>query len=227
MESSPLPIIEITDVALALPGSPRRYGTNRLTVAPGDVIAIVADAPIDGRYLLRILATLVQPDRGMYRFRGDIVNPGDYRQCLAVKRQIGYVAADAAMISNRTIRENLLLSRFYYENDLAMDLDQTAASLCEDAGLFRKLNERPSELNDSELLKAITIREMGKSPAVMLVDRPENFLEIVEDHGIFSHLKKMVQSGTAVVFFSHNSQMTDLSNRRLTLVDGEIRVASV
>jgi ABC-type lipoprotein export system ATPase subunit len=190
------------------------------------VIAIVADAPVGGRYMLRILATLAQPDRGMYRFRGDIVNPGDYRQCLAVKRQIGYVAADAAMISNRTIRENLLLARFYHENDLAIDIDQTTASLCEDAGLFRKLNQRPSALNDSELLKAIIIREMGKSPAVMLVDRPENFLEIVEDDGIFSHLKKMVQSGVAVVFFSHNSKMTELSNRRLTLVDGEIRIAS-
>jgi ABC-type lipoprotein export system ATPase subunit len=227
MESTPSPIIEITDVALALPDSPRRYGTSRMTVAPGDVIAIVADAPIDGRYMLRILATLEQPERGIYRFRRDIVNPGDYRQCLAVKRQIGYVAADAAMISNRTIRENLLLARFYYENNLAIDIDQTTVSLCEDAGLFRKLNQRPSALNDSELLKAIIIREIGKSPAVMLVDRPENFLEIVEDDGIFSHLKKMVQSGAAVVFFSHNSKMTDLSNRRLTLVDGEIRIESV
>ena len=180
MESTPLPIIDITDLALAPPDSPRRYGTNRLTVARGDVIAIVADAPIDGRHMLRILATLVQPDRGIYRFNGDIVNLKDYRQGLSIKRQIGYVAADAAMISNRTLRENLLLSRFYYENDLSIEIDLTVASLCEDSGLSRKLNQRPSVLSDSELLKAITIREMGKSPAVMLVDRPEKFLEIVE-----------------------------------------------
>jgi ABC-type lipoprotein export system ATPase subunit len=227
MESTPFPIIEIADLALAPPDSSKPYGTNRLTVTQGDVIAIVADAPIDGRYLLRILATLAQPARGIYRFKGESVNPKDYRRCLAIKRQIGYVAVDAAMISNRTLRENLLLARFYYENDLTIDIDQTAAWLCEDAGLFRKLNQRPSVLSDSELLKAITIREMVKSPAVMLVDRPENFLEIVEDNGIFSHLKRMVQSGTAVVFFSHNRKMIDLSNRRMTMVGGEIRTQSV
>lgn len=226
MESTPFPIIEISDLALAPPDASRRFSTNRLAVAHGDVIAIVSDAPIDGRYMLRILATLAQPARGVYRFHGKIVSPRDYRQCLAVKRQIGYVAADAAMISNRTLRENLLLGRFYYENDLSIDIDQTAAALCEDAGLTRKLNQRPSVLSDSELLKAITIREMVKSPAVMLVDRPENFLETVEDDGIVGHLKRMVASGTAVVFFSHSSKMTDLSKRRLTLVEGEIRTQS-
>jgi hypothetical protein len=40
-------------------------------------------------------------------------------------------------------------------------------------------------LNDGELLTAIAIREMGKAPAVMLVDRPENFLEIAEADGDF------------------------------------------
>jgi hypothetical protein len=67
---------------------------------------------------------------GTYRFNGEMVNLKDYRQCLAVKRQIGYVAADAAMISNRTIRENLLLTRFYYENDLTIDIDQKTEALC-------------------------------------------------------------------------------------------------
>jgi ABC-type lipoprotein export system ATPase subunit len=68
------------------------------------------------------------------------------------------------MISNRTIRENLLLSRFYYENDLSIDMDETMALLCRDAGLSDDLERRPSELNDSELMKTIAIREMGKRP---------------------------------------------------------------
>lgn len=223
MKSTPSPIIEITDLALALPGTPRHYGSHRLAVAQGDVIAIVTDPPIDGRHLLRILATLERPDGGEYRFNGKMVDLKDDRQCLAIKRQIGYVATDAVMISNRTIRENLLLTRFYYENDLTIDIDKTVGSLCRGAGLSQKLNRRPAVLSDRELLKAITIREMSKAPAVMLIDRPENFMEITENDGIFNHLKDMVRSGMAVVFVSHNSKMTGLANRQLTLADGEIR----
>jgi ABC-type lipoprotein export system ATPase subunit len=227
MESTPSPIIDIRDLTTSPPGTPRQYAVNRLAVTEGDVIAIVCDSPVDGRHLLRILATLAQPDRGTYRFNGELVNLKDYRPCLAVKRQIGYVAADAAMISNRTLWENLLLSRFYYENDLTIDIDEKTGALCRDAGLFHKLHERPSSLSDGELLKAIMIREMRKAPAVMLVDRPENFLQIEEADGIFNHLKNMVQSGTSVVFFSHNNKMTGIANRQLSMADGKISTRSV
>ena len=227
MESTPTPIIDITNLALAPPGMPGHDDSHRLAVAHGDVIAMNADSPTDGRQLLRILATLEQPKRGEYRFNGKLVDLTDYRKCLAVKRQIGYVAPDAAMISNRTLRENLLLARFYAENNLTIDIDKTMDSLCRGTSLSQKLNWRPSVLSDGELLKAIAIREMGKAPAVMLIDRPENFMEISEDDSIFNHLKNMVRSGIAVVFVSHNTKMNSLANRQLTVAGGEIRTTSV
>lgn len=227
MKSTPSPIIEITDLVMAATGTSISYVTDRLTVMCGDVIAIDTDAPADGRHLLRILATLERPEGGQYRFQGMPVDLKNYRQCLPIKRRVGYVAADAAMISNRTIRENLLLTRYYYENDMAIDIDETMQALCTDAGMSKTLDWRPSELNDAELLKAITIREMGKDPALIVVDRPENFIEITEIDGIFNHLKNMVQLGTSVVFLSQNRNMTDLANRKLILSDGMIRTTSV
>ncbi len=227
MKSTPIPIIDITDLELMSPGMPGHDDAHRLAVAHGDVIAVFTDSPADGRHLLRILATLEQPERGQYRFNGKPVDLKDYRQCLAVKRQIGYVAPDAAMISNRTLRENLLLTRFYSENDLTIDIDETVGSLCRGAGLSQMLNRRPSVLSGRELLKAIAIREMGKAPAVMLIDRPENFMECSEGDSIFNHLKNMVRSGTAVVFVSHNAKVNGLANRQLTVIGGEIRTAPV
>ncbi|HSO17916.1 MAG TPA: ATP-binding cassette domain-containing protein [Desulfosarcina sp.] len=213
------------DLAAVLPGSSIRCRLDGLAIGRGDIVALDFEAPADGRFLMRILATLAAPLSGQYRFDGESVALDDYRQCLSVKRRVGYVAADAAMISNRTVRENLLLSRFYHENDLSIDLDETMAALCADAGLSGKLHWRPSELSDGELLKAIAIRELGKSPAVMLVDRPENFMAASEDDGLFHHIKNVVQSGTAVVFQSHSRRVTEIAGRRLTLADGVIREA--
>lgn len=227
MESTPTPIIDITDLKLASPGMSMHFNSHRLTVAHGDVTAVFTGSPADGQHLLRILATLERPERGEYCFNGKMVDLKDYRQCLAVKRQIGYVAPDAAMLSNQTLRENLLLSEFYSKNDLSIDMDETLDSLCKGAGLSRLLSRRPSVLSDRELLKAIAIREMCKAPAVMLIDRPENFMEISEKDGIFNHLKNMVGSGTAVVFVSHKSEMNGFANRRLTVAGGEMRTTSV
>jgi ABC-type lipoprotein export system ATPase subunit len=227
METTAAPIVEFTDLVVATPGTARQYGTNRLTIARGDVIVIIPDEIEDAGHLLRVIATLEQPAGGRYRFDGARVELDDYRKCLAVKRRIGYVAPDAAMISNRTLWENLLLARFYHENDLSIDIDATTRSLCRDANLLQRLDWRPSLLSGTELLKAITIREMGKGPAVMLVDRPENYMDISEDDGIFNHLKYMVKAGAAVVFYSANSGMTDLANRQLTMAGGAIRTRSV
>jgi ABC-type lipoprotein export system ATPase subunit len=57
----------------------------------------------------------------------------------------------------------------------------------------------------------------------MLIDRPENFMEISENNSILNHLRNMVGSGTGVVFVSHNSEMNGFANRQLTVAGGEIR----
>lgn len=225
MESTP--IIEIMDLVISLVGQQGTCGSDRLAIMPGDTIAIDANAPVDRWKLLRILATLEPPERGRYRFNGNALNVNDYRQCLTVKRQIGYLTADAAMISNRTVRENLLLTRFYYENDLTIDLDETIAALCENEGLTGHLNWRPSELNEAALKRFFAIREMGKKPRIMLIDRPENFMGTDPDDAIFTHLKNMVQSGLAVVFYSADRRMTQFARQRMTVNDDTIRIRSI
>ena len=46
------------------------------------------------------------------------------------------------------------------------------------------------------------IREMGKSPSVMLIDRPENFIDVTVDDGLFGYLKRIIRDKTALVFIS-------------------------
>lgn len=221
------PIIEITDLVISLAGEQRTCGSDRLAIMPGDTIAIDLNAPIDHRRLLRILATLEPPARGRYRFNGLALDVADYRQTLAVKRQIGYLTTDAVMISNRTIRENLLLTRYYYENDLTIDIDAAIGALCESAGLTDHLNRRPAELNGADLKKFLAIREMGKRPRLMLIERPENFMGFGPDDAVFAHLKNMVQSDLAVVFCSANREMAGLARRQLTVSDDTIQIRKI
>ena len=223
----PKPIIEISNLTLLLAGHKGICGSERLTVSDGDIVAIDASGRMDTRELLRTLATLECPKSGRYRFDGVDVDPGDYRQCLAVKRQIGYMTAEAAMISNRTIRENLLLTRFYYENDLTIDLDETVAALCKHVGLSDQLNRRPAEVNDAALMKLIAIREMGKRPRLMLIDQPENFMGVGWDDPIFVHFKNMLQSGVAVVFFSNHRDMIGLARQQMIMSDDTIQIRSI
>jgi ABC-type ATPase involved in cell division len=227
MESTSTPIIELENLLLASTGGAQTYGPRRIAIFRGDVVAIAAVNPADARRLLRLLATLEPPDGGNYRFNGVPVIQKNYRRCLAVKRQIGYVAADSAMISNRTLRENLLLTRFYYEDDLSIDIEEGVAALLNEAGLSDRLERRPSFLSAGELLKAIAIREMAKTPAVMLIEHPERFMTFLPEDGLFRQLMKLNQSGTALVVFSNHRKMLEMANRRLSMDGGAMQVSAV
>ncbi len=211
---------------MALPGESREIGADRLAIMRGDMIAIDSDAAVFARKLMRMLATLEHPHRGRYRFDGRTVDLSNYQQCLPVKRQIGYVAADAAMISNRTIRENLLLTRYYYENDLTLAIDASIEALCKSSGLLDHLNKRPAELDEAAVKGFIAIREMGKRPRLVLIDRPEEFMGPDPDSAIHKHLHVMVQSGTAVVFVSHNPAIIERATQRMTVHHDTIRITT-
>lgn len=223
MTSNSPAIIHITDLTTVLPTASSSCRIAQLTVARGDLIAMQSQAPADGRHLLRILATLTVPASGRFRFDGRLINLEDYRQCLSIKRRVGYVAGDAAMISNRTLRENLILTRIYHENDLAIDLDAITMARCAAAGLVARLHQRPSALNDDERFKAIMIREMAKSPAVMLVERPETVLDVDAERGLFYDLIGMVHAGTALVLLTNSRRVIHIAGRRWIVSHGGVR----
>jgi ABC-type ATPase involved in cell division len=115
--------------------------------------------------------------------------------------------------------------RYYHENDLRIDLDETVRCLCNASGLAHKLDQRPATLSGIDLLKAIAVREFSKMPAVMLMEFPEHFMQIQQHDAFFLYLKKIIRLGSAVVFFTKNSKLLGLANRRLLLAGGTIRTS--
>ena len=93
-------------------GGERRLSIGEFTLSGTDSCCVRSDSSDDARLFLRALATLVYPVQGTYRYKGSVLDFSDYRRLLPLKRKVGYIASDTAMLSNRTIRENLLLRRY-------------------------------------------------------------------------------------------------------------------
>ena len=94
------------------------------------VPSIKADLPDDAHLLLKGIAMLERPANGAYRFMEKKINFSDHRNLLPYKKKIGYITSDASMISNMSIRENLLLMRYYFENSLSLDIKDNVKNLC-------------------------------------------------------------------------------------------------
>lgn len=216
-------LIELTD-STTLPQA-RGKGLDRIAfrLTPGEVWSIRSEDPDDAHLFLKVLSTLTRPKSGSYRFMGAALDFSDYRNLLSVKKQIGYVASDSAMISNRTIRENLLLMRHYFENSLSLTLDDDAMELCRILGIEDRLDLRPAALDVLDVRGAIFVRELMKFPKVLLLERPEDLIAHTRYAGFRSILKDLLPTGVSLVFISYDEEFVgSFAARNLLISNGKL-----
>lgn len=211
-------IVQLTDYVIPTPldGSP--LGPFSLGIRRGDIWGVESDSAENAHLLLRALATLVRPSAGRYRFNGELVDFADYRSLLPYKKQIGYVAADTALISNRTVRGNLMLMKTYFDGILAGELDDRTHALCRELDIDDRLDMRPSLLDPVETRRFVLIRELQKKPAVLLIDRPEDCAGHVNIEWMVGLFKQLARDGTAVVYVSDDDRVVGrLTEHTLTI----------
>ena len=195
-------------------------GLNKLNfvLSLGDAFAIIADFPDRAYMFLKTLAMLVRPASGDFYFKDKKIDFSDYRNLLPCKKKIGYIAPDSAMISNISIRENLLYIRYYFENSLSLSLDETTTKLCKNFGIYDKLDMRPGKLRSLDLKIAIAIRELVKSPDILLLKCPEDFIGHANFDLFVEVLRDMVLNKIPIVFLSYDRDfIEEFSNKKIFL----------
>ncbi len=227
LEVEAMNLIELSDYTLSRPEKGNGLKSFHFSLSKGEVCAIHSDSFDDAHLLIKALATLVRPLQGEYRFHGQAIEFSDYRNVLSCKKKIGYIASDSAMLSNKTVRENLLLSRCYFENSLLLDLDENVSRLCSIFGIRNKLDLLPSEFNLLDLRIAISIRELTKSPELLLLERPEDFIKHSRFDLFMEILKDVILSQVPVVFISYDINFVErFSNKKILISGGRLQSVS-
>ena len=220
-------LIELSDYCLNPIGTGNGLNNSYFALSSGDACSMQTDSTDDAHIFLKALATLVRPASGTYRFTGKPVDFSDYRELLPFKKKIGYIGQDAPMVSNRTVRENLLLMKSYYENSLSISLDEKVSRLCKRYGLQSKLDVRPGKLRPVDLRMAIAIRELTKSFDVLLIDCPEDYFGHSPSDPFDEIFRNIHHTGKAVVFFSRDHDFAETyANRKILITKGTLAKAS-
>jgi ABC-type molybdate transport system ATPase subunit len=216
-------LIEMSDYTLAPCGSGDGIREFYFGLQAGDICAVEAQSPDDAHQFLRALATLVYPLKGTFRWKGQLLNLQNYRELLQYKQSVGYIAPDAALISNLTVRQNILIQRYYAENDLTIDLDDTLKGMCDMLGVCQKLDRRPADLNSMERQMAIVIREVTKKPEILLMDRPEDFIGHAKFEILVQLFKDWIGQRKPAVFLSYDRRLVQrFATRKILIANGSL-----
>jgi len=88
-------------------------------------------------------------------------------------------------------------------------------------GVQQRAHHKPSELSGGEQQRTAVARALINNPAVILADEPSGNLdtETAENlHKLFFKLRD--EFGQTFVIVTHNEELADMADRKLTMVDG-------
>ena len=126
-----------------------------------------------------------------------------------LRRQMGVVFQDFQLLGDRTVYKNLqfvLKATGWKKKD---EIDQRINEVLSDVGLQDKIEKMPHELSGGEQQRVAIARAILNKPKLIIADEPTGNLDPETAEDITKLLRKICQTGTAVVMSTHNMPLLD------------------
>jgi len=215
-------MIEIKDIYKRYDNLEVLKGVN-LKVDKGEIVSIVGKSGAGKSTLLHILGTLDQPSSGSVIINGRNTSTMSKKELAHFRNQeIGFIFQFHHLLPEFNALENVCIPAFIQNADEATTKVR-AKELLEYLGLGERLTHRPSELSGGEQQRVAVARALINSPAVIFADEPTGNLDTAssEDlHKLLFRLRDDFQHTFVIV--THNPELADMSDRKLTIADGQI-----
>jgi ABC-type lipoprotein export system ATPase subunit len=192
-----------------------------LTVARGEIVAIMGSSGSGKSTLLYLLGGLDQPDHGAVRVAGV-----DWRTLRGSERArfrqhyCGFIAQGLALLPQATAAENvevpLLLGRVELN-----ERQRRVAEALERVGLAADAAKLTDQLSGGQQQRVSIARALVHEPTVVLADEPTGNLDSVTAQEVTRLLVAAARErGSAVVLVTHNPAVARHADRTLTLHSG-------
>jgi len=190
-----------------------------LTVARGELVAVVGPSGSGKSTLLACLAGLDEPDGGCVLIEGERLSrrPEPERAALRARR-VGVLFQSGNLLDHLTVAENVVLA----QQVAGRPNPGRAAGLLEALGLARRAHARPAELSGGETARAGLAVALANDPAVVLADEPTGELDSASEARVLDLLWAHAAAGGAVVVATHSPAVAAAAARTLHLRDGRV-----
>ncbi len=194
-----------------------------LEIHPGEMVALVAPSGAGKSTLLHIAGLLEHADTGEV-FIGEAATSGldDIGRTRIRRNDIGFVYQFHHLLPEFTAKENVVLPQRIAGLPVA-EAEARAAEFLGFLGLAHRIDHRPGELSGGEQQRVAIARAVANTPRLLLADEPTGNLDPVTGTHVFATLSALVkQSGLAALVATHNVELAQRMDRRITLRDGRV-----
>lgn len=197
-----------------------------ITVAKGELVAIVGASGSGKTTTMNILGLLDKPTSGKYYL--DNIDTSEFTgDKLAALRnlRLGFIFQQYFLLPKLSAIQNVILPLTYrHEEKISMhDMKERAYEMLKVVGMEKHGDHRPTELSGGQQQRVAIARALVGKPSIIMADEPTGALDTVTSQQIMDLLKDQVQqTATTVVIITHSLELAAQCQRAIHIRDGLI-----
>jgi len=184
----------------------------------GSTTAIVGRSGLGKTTLVKLILGITSLNEGDILVCGSSVL--DMKNLSKVRRRnIGCVFQNFNLISGFTVKENILLPRYFFENG-----ENNINEICNTLGLSKEmLSKSIDKISGGEKQRVALARALINNPEILIADEPTGNLDAANEQNIIELLKRINEElGITIITVTHSDKVVNSMQSICTVVDGKI-----
>lgn len=184
----------------------------------GSTTAIVGRSGLGKTTLVKLILGITSLNEGDILVCGSSVL--DMKNLSKVRRRnIGCVFQNFNLISGFTVKENILLPRYFFENG-----ENNINEICNTLGLSKEiLSKSIDKISGGEKQRVALARALINNPEILIADEPTGNLDTDNEQNIIELLKRINEElGITIITVTHSDKVANSMQSICTVVDGKI-----
>jgi len=220
------PIVQIEGLSKAFAtgdGSFLALDAVSLSIAPGEMVAIMGPSGSGKSTLMTLIGLLDSPTAGRYLLDGeDVSRLSRLEQARVRNRKLGFVFQNFNLLPRLSAAQNVELPLVYGREERRRRRALAVAAL-EAVGLGAKLDSLPNTLSGGQKQRVAIARALVHNPSMILADEPTGALDTrtgAEIMALFRQLNR--EQGRTIVVVTHDPEIGRQMDRVIGLRDGRL-----
>ena len=193
-----------------------------LKINKGELVSLTGPSGSGKSTLLHIIALLDQPTSGEVFFKKkSFSKSNDDERDLVRKKGISIIYQQNNLLSDFTALENViipLVNNGYEWNEAV----RKATKILSLVNLSKRVDHFPTELSGGEQQRVAVARALITEPDLILADEPTGSLDRKTANEIFSLFTKLKSKNRAILYATHNRELSNRADYKLSILDGNI-----
>ena len=196
-------------------------------IKKGDLVALVGPSGSGKSTLLNMISLLDKPDSGEIFFNNaSLKKLSENEKNYLRKENISLIFQNNNLLNDFTALENVAMP-LIIKNEDNKKSHEKAKVILNSFNLSGRYNHFPDELSGGEQQRVAIARALISETDLILADEPTGNLDFKTSLEIFSYFLKLKKLNKTIIFATHNRELANKADYKLSISNGNIKRTNV